>query len=73
MRRMVPLVFALALCLAAVPVSAQDRSETTHDKTATIDFLDVGQERHWLGVEVNSGVSKVRRYTEQRWTGAGAY
>ena len=43
MRRMVPLVFALALCLPAAPATAQDRSETTHDKTATIDFLDVGQ------------------------------
>ena len=40
---MVPLVFALALCLPAAPATAQDRSETTHDKTATIDFLDVGQ------------------------------
>jgi hypothetical protein len=65
-RRIVPLVFALALCLPAAPATAQDRSETTHDKTATIDFLDVGQERHWLGVEVNSGVAKVRRYTEKR-------
>ena len=43
MRRMVPLVFALGLCLPAAPATAQDRSETTHDKTATIDFLDVGQ------------------------------
>ena len=43
MRRIVPLVFALALCLPAAPATAQDRSETTHDKTATIDFLDVGQ------------------------------
>ena len=40
---MVPLVFALALCLPAAPATAQDRSETTHDKTVTIDFLDVGQ------------------------------
>ena len=40
---MVPLVFALALCLPAAPATAQDRSESTHDKTATIDFLDVGQ------------------------------
>ena len=43
MRRMVQLIFALALCLPAAPATAQDRSETTHDKTATIDFLDVGQ------------------------------
>jgi beta-lactamase superfamily II metal-dependent hydrolase len=42
-RRMVPLVFALALCFPAAHATAQSRSETTRDKTATIDFLDVGQ------------------------------
>ena len=65
MRRMVPLVFALALCLPAAPALAQHLPETSRSN-ATIDFLDVGQERHWLGVEVNSGVAKVRRYTEKR-------
>ena len=39
---MVPLVFVLALCLPAVPATAQDRSETNLSN-ATIDFLDVGQ------------------------------
>ena len=70
---MVPLVFALALCLPAAPATAQDRSETTHDKTATIDFLDVGQERHWIDVEGTSGVAEVRRYSGRRWAGPGAY
>ena len=40
---MVPLVFALALCLPGAPETAQDRSETNRSNPATIDFLDVGQ------------------------------
>ena len=39
---MVPLFFALALCLPAAPATAQDRSEANRSN-ATIDFLDVGQ------------------------------
>jgi len=31
------------------------------------------REHHWIDLEVNSGVAKVRRYTEQRWVGPGAY
>ncbi len=39
---MVPLVFALALCLHAAPALAQHLPETNRSN-ATIDFLDVGQ------------------------------
>ena len=39
---MVPLVFALALCLHAAPALAQHLPETSRSN-ATIDFLDVGQ------------------------------
>ncbi len=43
MRAFTWLLVALGLCLPAAPATAQDRSEATHDKTAIIDFLDVGQ------------------------------
>jgi len=43
MRSFTWLLVALGFCLPAAPATAQDRPETTHDKTAIIDFLDVGQ------------------------------